>query len=125
MSASGGSGGISAASVNASSTGGNQVNAATLPAVAAKTNYLTGFEVTAAGATAGAAVTVTVTGVAGGPLSYTFTVPAGAALAAAPLVVAFASPLEGSGVNVAIVVSCPALGAGNTNAAVSAHGFAQ
>lgn len=105
---------------------GNVANAsaiATLAAVAAKTNYLTGFEVTASGATAASIVLVAVTGLLGGTLTYIFTVPAGVLLAAAPLVVSFNPPLPASAVNTAIVVTCPALGAGNTNAAAVAHGL--
>lgn len=105
---------------------GNVANAnavATLAAAASKTTYITGFEITAAGATAGAVVVVTVVGTITGTLSYIFTVPAGAVLAAAPLIVEFPYPIPASGLNTAIVVTCPALGVGNTNAAAVAHGF--
>lgn len=110
--------------INASS--GNVAAAAavaTLPAVAGKTTYVTGFEVTLAGATAASVVTVTVTGLAGASLAYTVAVPAGAALGGQPLVVSFPSPLPASAPNTAIVVTCPSAGAGNTNATVNAHGF--
>ena len=105
---------------------GNVANAAavaTMPAVLNSTNYISGFEMTAAGATAGAVVVATVTGVLGGALSYIFTVPAGAALGAVPLIVEFSPSLPASGTNTAIVVTLPALGAGNTNAASTVHGF--
>jgi hypothetical protein len=111
-----------------SSSSGNQANAsaaATLAAVAGKTNFLTGFDVTAAGATAAGVVTGTITGVLGGTRSFTFAVPAGATVAATPLVVEFLHPLQASAVNTAIVVTLPALGAGNTNATVNAQGFYQ
>jgi len=113
-----------ATAVNGAS--GNVANAnavATLAGTPSKTTYITGFEITAAGATAAAVVTVTVAGTISGTLSYTFTVPAGAALAATPLIVEFPVPIPASAVNTAIVVTCPALGAGNTNAAAVAHGF--
>jgi hypothetical protein len=99
------------------------VATATLPAVAGRINFLTSFEVTGGGATAGSLVVVTVTGLLGGTLSYIFAPPAGATLGATPLTVAFPYPLEATGTNTAIAVSCPSLGAGNTNAAVCAHGY--
>ena len=105
---------------------GNQANAvatATLPAAAGKTTYITGFQLTAAGATAAAVVSATVTGTISGTLTYTFVFPAGATAAAQPLVVEFPEPVPSSAVNTAIVVSLPAGGAGNTNAAVNAQGF--
>jgi hypothetical protein len=110
--------------VNASSA--NQANAnavATLPAAAGKTTYISGFQLTASGATAGLAVTATVAGVLGGTLNYTFTFPAGALVPAQPLVVTFPEPLPSSAVNTAIVVTLPASGAGGTNATAAAQGF--
>jgi hypothetical protein len=60
--------------------------AAALPAVSAKTNYCTGFQVTASGATTGLPVTVTLAGILGGTLTYTFVFPAGVLVPATPLV---------------------------------------
>lgn len=117
---------IPAAATSVAASSGNVANAtatASLPAVAGKTNYVTGFEITAGGATAAALVTATLAGVVGGPLSYTFGAPAGATTAAQPLIVEFATPLPASAANTAITVTLPALGAGNTNAAVSLHGY--
>lgn len=108
------------------SSSGNQANTnavATLAAVAAKTTYITGFTCTAAGATAAAVVEVTVVGLIGGTATYIFTAPAGATVAATPLNVQFPEPVAASAVNTAIVVTLPALGAGNTNAAVVATGY--
>lgn len=105
---------------------GNQANAiatATLPGSAGVTTWLTGFEVTASGATAASVVTITVTGGISGTLHYTFVVPAGVTAACQPLLVAFPEPIPASAQNTAIAVSLPALGAGNTNATVVAHGF--
>src|SRR5947209_2607178 len=51
---------------------------ATLPAVATQTNWITGFEVTGAGATAASVVQVTVTGCSGGTMTFDVAVPAGA-----------------------------------------------
>jgi hypothetical protein len=113
-----------AVAVTASS--GNVANAianATLPSVSLKTNYLAGFIVTASGATAATVVNVTVTGTISGTMTYTFPVPAGATAAATPLIVQFSKPVPASGPTTPIVVSLPALGAGNTNAAVVASGY--
>ena len=106
-------------------TSGNVANASaagTLAAVAGRTNYITGFEVTGAGATAGLPVTVTVTGITT-PISYTYTATAGVLVANTPLLVEFPQPLPASAVNTAITVTCPALGSGNTNNTVNVHGF--
>lgn len=99
------------------------VAAATLPAVAGKTNYVTGFEITAGGATAAALVAATLAGILGGTATYIFAAPAGATVGAAPLIVTFRKPLPASAVNTAITISLPSLGAGNTNASVNIHGF--
>lgn len=105
---------------------GNVANAtatATLTGVALKTMYLTGFTITAGGATAAAVVQVTVSGLLGGSRIYIFGVPAGAGVPATPLNVHFNPPLPASAVNTSIAVSVPALGTGNTNAAVVAQGY--
>jgi hypothetical protein len=86
-------------------------------------SYLSGFEVTGSGATAGLPVTVTVTGAKSGTLSYTYTAVAGVLLGNTPLVVGFNPPLEANALNTAITVSCPSLGAGNTNNTVDVHGY--
>lgn len=109
-----------------SASSGNVANAAavaTLAAAAGKTTYITGFEATAAGATLGLPVIVTVAGLLGGTLSYTFAFVAGALLASTPLIVPYPQPLPASAANTAIVVTLPAGGAGATNATVTAHGF--
>lgn len=99
---------------------------ATLAAVAGKTTYMTGFQVTATGNTnAATVVNVTVAGVAGGPLTYAFVFPTGTTTPAQPLFVDFGQPLAASAPNTAITVTLPAGGAGNTNASVSAQGYQQ
>jgi hypothetical protein len=106
--------------------GGNvaaAVATATLPAVLNKTNFLSGFDVTSGGATAAGVVTLTITGLLGGTRSYAYTAVAGATLANPNLILYFDPPLQASGPNVAIVVSMPSLGAGNTNTCVNAQGF--
>ena len=95
------------------------------PAVVGIVNYLTGFEVTGAGATAASVIAVTVTGCLGGTFTYQMAIVAGATLAQPALIVAFPRALQASGPNVAISVSAASFGAGNTNACVNAHGYAQ
>lgn len=105
---------------------GNVANAsavATLSGTSGKTTYITGFEVTSGGATAASLVTVAITGTVTGTLSYTYAAPAGATAGATPLVVEFSTPVPASAANTSIVVTVPALGAGNTNATVVAHGY--
>ena len=105
---------------------GNVANAsavATLAAVVGKLNFITGFVVSGAGATVGAVVTVSLTGLAAGTLAYTYAVPTGATVGVTPLHVTFQTPLPASGTNVAISVTVPSLGAGNTNTTVTCHGF--
>lgn len=114
---------VGASVANSSGNVANAAATATLPGVAGKITQLAGFQITAAGATAAAVVVATVTGLAAGTLSYVFTAPAGVAVGATPLVVNFDPPLPASAPNTPIVVTLPALGAGNTNAAVSANGF--
>lgn len=109
-----------------SASSGNVANAsavATLAAAAGKRTYITGFEITAGGATAAALVAATLAGIAGGTATYIYGAPAGVAVQAAPLQVSFSQPIPSSAVNTALVLTLPALGAGNTNAAVVAHGF--
>lgn len=116
--------GVAATSIKASS--GNVANAsgvATIPALAAKTAYISGFDVTGAGAIAASVVSVTVAGILGGTATYTLTVVAGVTLANNALLIQFTPPLPASAVNTAIVVTCPALGAGNTNNTVNAYGY--
>lgn len=115
---------ISATQVNASS--GNvaaAIAAASLPAVASRTNYLTGFEVTGAGATAALPVLVTVVGCLGGTLTYTYSAASTVLTGNNPLVVNFPQPLQATAANTAITVSCPSLGLGNTSNTVNVHGF--
>lgn len=104
---------------------GNQANAvavATLAANPGGNTWIQGFDITASGATAGLDVTVTVAGITT-PLHYTFTFPAGALVAAAPLSVRFPVPIKSSALSTAITVTLPASGVGGTNATVVAYGY--
>lgn len=105
---------------------GNVANAsavATMTPTATTTAFITGFEVTGSGATAGLPVTVTVAGLLGGTRSYTYTFAAGVLVANQALAVTFFPALPASAINTAIVVTCPASGAGGTNNTVVAHGY--
>lgn len=114
------------ASTPITASSGNVANAsavATLAGAASLTTYITGFEVTAAGATAASVVSVTVTGTISGTLTYTLAVPAGVTTSVQPLIVQFSPPIPASAANTSVVVTVPALGAGNTNSTVVAHGY--
>lgn len=96
---------------------------ATLAAATGKTTYITGFQISAGGATSAVCVSPTVTGVITGTMTFTFCAPAGVTTAATPLIVTFPQPVPASATNTTIVVTLPSLGTGNTNATVSAQGF--
>lgn len=96
---------------------------AVIPAVAGKQAFVTGFEITAGGATAASLVAATLAGIVGGTATYIYGAPAGAAVVALPLAVEFNPPIPAAGANQAITLTLPSLGAGNTNAAVALHGF--
>ena len=109
--------------VRVGATAAAGATSATMPAVAGKTNYLTGFAVTGGGATAASIVTVTVTGLVGGTQTYKVAIPAGTTAGITPLIATFVPPLPASAANVAIAINLPSFGAGNTDAAVAAYGF--
>ena len=96
---------------------------ATLAAVPGKTMFITGFEVTSAGATVAAVVTVTIVGAVGGTMAYTYIAAAGATLSNTNLIVQFTRAIPATAVNIPIVVTLPSLGIGNTNATVVCHGY--
>ena len=115
--------------VAASAAGAAQQNATSLPAVAGKTTYITGFDVTGGGATAASIIEITVTGLAtsaGGTLKFEMNVAAGVTAsvnAQGGLTVTFPDPLPASAPNTQITVTVPSFGAGNTNADVSVYGI--
>ena len=96
---------------------------ATLPAAPGLTTFISGFEITASGASGASCVTATVAGLVSGSLLYTFCAPAGVTAEAPALIVNFNPPIPAASVNTAIAVTLPSLGAGNTNATVATHGF--
>lgn len=120
-------GGVIPASTARVASSGNVADApavASLPAVALKTNYLTGVNLASTGATAASVVLATITGLEGDVITLPISVVAGASLANAPLHLTFTPPLKASGPNVAITVTVPALGAGNTNSVANMTGYA-
>jgi hypothetical protein len=108
----------------AESHGGAQVNTASLAAVPGKTNYLLGFDITGPGATAGSTIAITITGLNGGATpTYYYAVPTGPTVAAPTLSIRFNAAISASGQNVAISVSAPSFGSGNTAASVVVYGY--
>lgn len=99
--------------------------AATLPAQVGKFTHLCGFSVDAGNPTAGTTVGVTVSGVAGGTMTFDWTVlAAGAAVAPpVPLFKTFYPCLPTAGENTSVVVTVPTLGAGEVGVSVNAWGF--
>jgi hypothetical protein len=103
---------------------GNVANAtatATLTATTGRRTWICGVAVNALGATAGAGVALTITGL-GGTFTYTYVSATGVTVWA-PAVVSFNPCLPALAASSNIVVTLPALGAGNTNASVSAWGY--
>lgn len=103
----------------------NQNAIANLPSAIGKTCYITGFEITAGGAGTEAIKIVTIIGTISGTLTYLFGVVKGSTVICNPLIVSFYPAIPANATNVPIVVTLPALGTGNTNAAVIAHGYYQ
>lgn len=114
-----------------SANGGNASIAATLPAVAGQSGYITGFEISSDGSTGGSGVLATLTGVAtlsgtavvAGTLSYAYTAQATVLVGGSTLVCEFNPPLSTPTQNQAVTLTLPALGSGNTNATVCLHGY--
>lgn len=107
------------------SSGNKAAAAATvsLAAAAGKTNFITGFDVTGAGATAASVIQVTVSGLKAGTLTFEMAIPAGVTAPVTPLQVRFPYPLVASAQNTAITLTVPSFGAGNTNASANLYGF--
>lgn len=120
-------GGTGVSAVPITATSGNVAAAtatATLAGTAGKTTYISGLQITGAGATAGSVITCTVTGLVGSiTKSLTLVVPTGATLGIVPMFVNFPKPIPASAVAGNIVASCPSFGTGNTNAVVNADGY--
>jgi len=115
-----------AGAIPIASTSNNVANAAAnafLAGVPGKTTYISGFEVTGTGATAASTVLVNVANIVGGGLIYIYSAVLGPTIENVPLIVQFPKPIPATSQNIGINVGCPALGAGNTNNTVNAHGY--
>ena len=123
-----------AASSILAASSGNVANASAVATLTPGTGlraYLQHVTVSGAGATAGSVVSMTVTGLMGGTQTFNIEVPAGVTTgigASNAGVINFdfgpsGAGLPGAAINTAIVVTVPAFGSGNTNAAVNANGF--
>ncbi len=104
------------------STVAAQANSPTLPAVAAKTNYVSGFTVTGGGATAASAITITLSD-GTNTLNFMTEIPAGAGLQTQPLIVGFPKPLPATAGITAWTLTVPSFGAGNTAASANIFGY--
>lgn len=112
--------------VTATATGTTAAVIATLPAVSGKTAYICGFYYTGTNATAAnGATAITITGVISGTMTYGFpTLAAGAAVPnTIPVDEMFVPCVAASAINTGIAVNGPALGAGSTQATVTAWGY--
>lgn len=96
-----------------------QANTVTLPAVPGQTTYINGFICTSGIPGANQIGVVTVTGCAGGTLSFQFPETTGFG---GQLVIFFPYPIPASAPNTAISVNIPAIGSGAVTAA-AAYGF--
>lgn len=118
---------IGAIPITATGSGTTAAVVATIPAVANKTAYICGLYYSGTNATAAQTGSVTISGVAGGPMAFGYpTLVVGAAIPTQiPIDEAFMPCQPATSVNVAIVVTGPALGAGATLATVTAWGYYQ
>jgi hypothetical protein len=108
--------------VNVNSTGAASSTTITIPALPGQLAYLSSFEIYCGGATAGAILACTITGLAGGTKTIPIAAPAGVTLAAPYTWVAYDNAIPASAVNTAIVLTIPAA-AGRTNCAGTLQGF--
>lgn len=105
--------------------GTNAANASltrTVDAVVGRVHYVTGFDISIGGATAGSLKLVTLAGLTGGTQTFVLAVPTGVALGST-LCVRFPQAIPSSAANTAVVLTVPALGAGSTNANANLYGY--
>ncbi len=107
----------------ASATGGNALNTATLVGSAGNRLYATGLLVTFSGATAAAQVNVTTSGLQGGDITIPIEAQAGATLPPTVVMITFPKPIRAATKGGNISASLPALGAGNVCAGITLFGF--
>lgn len=107
------------------STGAAAANTITVAALAGKTIYVTGFEITGDGSTAGTPITITLA--FGGTTvgNYSLTPGAIATLAQVTVAFEFSAPIVSPTVGTNCVLTVPSFGAGNTAASATIHGYYQ
>lgn len=104
--------------VNSSATGTTGALAPAMAAISNKTNWVCHIEVTSGGTTTPALTAVTITGLLGGTMTIEYW-----PSFSTPLVRDFAPCLQGSGINTALTLNVPALGAGTSGVAATITGF--
>ncbi len=109
--------------VYAFNSSANSAFSLSLPAVAGKTNYITGFEISGGGATAVSIPQANITGITAAAILYTILIPAGALTSVVNFSIEFTRPIPASAANTAITLNIPAFGAGNLLQAAFLHGF--
>ena len=115
-----------ATALSASAVTANVEANPTFPAVAGKTNYISGLSITGGGATAAALITANLQGIINNGIanaSWILAVPAGVTLGIEPIVVTFDPPLPATAANLLVGLTVPAFGAGNTKVAAAIWGF--
>lgn len=113
-----------AVEVHVTTTAANGIMAPSMPAVPGWLNVLVGYDITGGGATAASVINVATTGLAV-ELQQRLVVPAGATTNATNAAWTVRPPFgrKASAANVAVTVTVPAFGAGNTAAAVNIYGY--
>lgn len=106
-----------------SANGAAGVITASLTAAAGRTNYISGFMVDGLGATAAAAINITVNNLVTGTLVFRYNVPAGVTTPAGRLLVIFPEPIPANAPNTGVTVNVPSFGAGNAEASVMVWGY--
>lgn len=103
--------------------GAAQAVAASLSALPGKTNYVTGITITGSGSTLGSVVLATLSGLTVQDLKFAVAAPANLLSPIQPVDVQFDPPIPASAVNVAITLSIPSVGLGNTSLVANIYGY--
>lgn len=117
--------GVATAATPITCSSGNVANgtvACTLAGVSSKTTYLQGWMMSSDGATVTLGVGCTITGTQSGTMNFAYVYEA-ASIPSAPLIGPAGIAIPASATNTAIVLSCPASGAGGAHASMAAWGY--
>lgn len=120
-----GSQGTNRSYVKANGNGAASAINISLPADATRTTFIQGVWIRGLGSTAGGPATFTITGLAGGTMTFALEVPAGATIEMNPVLILFPEPLPGSAINTAVGLTVNSFGAGNTDVRATIWGFQQ